>query len=106
MSVLRIEKIEAGVVLPVRLQPCASRTEICECIDHRLKIKVVAPPLEGRANKECIEFLAKKLRISKSGLRVISGAKSREKRIFIPLSGMDCLVRLLKNQSIDFKLCS
>ena len=105
MSVLRIKKIESGVVLPVRLQPRASRTEVCGCIDHRLKIKVVAPPLEGRANKECIEFLAKELGISKSGLRVISGAKSREKRIFIPPSGMDCLVRTLKNQSIDFELC-
>jgi hypothetical protein len=105
VSVLRIKKIEAGVVLPVRLQPRASGTEICGCIEHRLKIKVVAPPLEGRANKECIEFLAKKLGISKSGLRVISGAKSREKRILIPLSGMDCLVRTLKSKSIDFEFC-
>lgn len=57
---LEIEEREDGVVLGVLVQPCSSRTEIVGPAEGgALKIKVIAPPREGKANQELIKFLSK-----------------------------------------------
>lgn len=48
-----------------------------------LKIRVKAPPVDGAANKMCIQYLAKCLGISKSSLEIISGLSSRTKRVLL-----------------------
>ena len=52
---------------------------------HRkaLKIKLTAPPVDGAANKQCIEILAKALNLPKSALAIIGGQTSRLKQICI-----------------------
>lgn len=51
--------------------------------DDVVSIKLTAPPVEGAANKACIEFLADRLGIKKSQIELKSGASSREKAFSI-----------------------
>ncbi len=73
-----------GATLSVRIQPNASKNEVVGIVDDVLKIKINAPPVDGKANKECIKFLAKVLDVSKSQVSIIGGEKARSKvvRIF------------------------
>jgi uncharacterized protein len=78
------ENIAAGtVIFYVRVQPRASRDEIAGEMDGALKIRLQAPALENRANEALIEFLARLLKTPKSAVRLLSGERSRIKRIEI-----------------------
>ena len=48
---------------------------------RRLKIKLAAPPVDGKANQELVKFLSKKLKVSRSRLNLISGEKARLKSV-------------------------
>jgi uncharacterized protein (TIGR00251 family) len=74
---------ESSVTLKVRLQPRASRDGIDGLHGDALKVKVTAPPLEGKANKAVKKLLAGKLGLSPSQIEVIAGERSREKLLRI-----------------------
>ena len=78
-----IEARSDDVVVALHVQPGARRTAIVGPHGERLKVAVSSPPAEGRANTALLEFLAERLAISKSCLRLLSGAGSREKRVAI-----------------------
>ncbi|MGA1861684.1 DUF167 domain-containing protein [Deferribacter thermophilus] len=63
------------------IQPGAKKTEVAGEFNGMRKIKVASPPVDGSANKELINFLAKKLNISKSSIKIIGGEKSRVKTL-------------------------
>jgi uncharacterized protein (TIGR00251 family) len=78
------ENLAAGtVIFAVRVQPRASKDEITGEIAGALKIRLQAPALEGRANEALIEFLADLLKTPKSAVRILSGERSRIKRLEI-----------------------
>jgi uncharacterized protein (TIGR00251 family) len=79
-----LRNVEGGVTLAVRALPGAKKkTEIvgvyCEGEKTRLKIRVQAPAVEGRANSALIEFLADMFGVPKSYVELISGELSRSK---------------------------
>ena len=76
-----------GVVLRVRVQPRSAKCDITGVVGECLKVRVTAPPAEGAANRVCREFLAEQFGIAKGRVEILSGAKSREKRIL--LKGVD-----------------
>jgi uncharacterized protein (TIGR00251 family) len=78
---LRVETRGAGVRFPVHLQPRASRTEIAGVHDDALKVRVAAPPVEGAANAELVAFLARKLGVPKSAVRIVAGDRGRRKTV-------------------------
>ena len=78
-----IEARSDGVVLALHVQPGARRTAIVGPHGDRLKVAVSSPPAEGRANAALLEYLAERLAVPKSCLRLLSGASSREKRVAI-----------------------
>jgi uncharacterized protein (TIGR00251 family) len=79
-----IENVAAGtVIFTVRVQPRASRDEIAGEISGAIKIRLQAPALKNRANEALIEFLASLLKTPKSAVRLLSGERSRTKRIEI-----------------------
>jgi len=82
MSFLATAK-DGSLRLRLHIQPRASRTKIIGLYDGALKITVSSPPAGGRANKEIIRFLAKKLKIPKSDVRIKSGMQSRRKSLEI-----------------------
>ncbi|MBI2843615.1 MAG: DUF167 domain-containing protein [Armatimonadetes bacterium] len=65
--------------LKVRVTPRGSKDEIIGWRDDVLAIKLTAPPVEGAANKACIEFLAKVLDVKRAQITLVSGEKSRDK---------------------------
>jgi uncharacterized protein len=69
------------VVLSLHIQPGAKKTEIAGEHGEALKIRLAAPPVDGKANGCLIAFLADRLDIPKSRLELVSGATSRAKRV-------------------------
>jgi uncharacterized protein (TIGR00251 family) len=67
----------------VRVQPRASKDEIAGEIGGALKVRLQAPAVEGRANEALVEFLAQLLKRPKAAVRLLSGERSRTKRIEI-----------------------
>ena len=74
------------ILLKVYLQPKSSKNEIVGAYRDGIKIKVTAPPVEGKANEVLIRFLAKELNVSPSSIEILKGHHSREKTLRI--SGM------------------
>jgi uncharacterized protein (TIGR00251 family) len=72
--------------LKVYLQPKSSKNEIGGAYRDGIKIRVTAPPSEGKANKALIKFLAKELRIPESNIEILKGHHSREK--ILRISGL------------------
>jgi uncharacterized protein (TIGR00251 family) len=70
-----------GLVFKVFIQPKSAKNGIVGLHGDALKIKITAPPVDGAANKMCIEFLAKCLDTSPSCLEILSGHNSRNKLI-------------------------
>lgn len=82
------EKSIQGYILRVRLSPNSSSCRTNGIIqdakgDSFLKINVVSIPEKGKANKELTEFLASRLKITKSSIRIISGESGQWKKIVI-----------------------
>lgn len=69
------------VVLSLHVQPGAKKTEVAGEYGEALKIRLVAPPVDGKANDCLIAFLADRLAMPKSRLELVSGATSRAKRV-------------------------
>jgi uncharacterized protein len=85
-----------GITFAVKLHPRAKKNAITGEIGDALKIAVIAPPIEGRANEACIEFLAKVLKLPRSSITIVSGSTSRTKVIRVAgLSKDDLQKRLL-----------
>jgi uncharacterized protein (TIGR00251 family) len=75
---------EDNLILHVRVQPHASRDEIIGPHgDDTLKIRITAPPVEGKANTHLIRFLAKAFGVSRSRVQLLSGDSNRIKHISI-----------------------
>ncbi len=73
----------AGLLLKVRVQPKSSRNMTAGLHGEALKLKLTAPPVEGAANKMCMEYLAEVLAVPKSRLELITGHKARAKQILV-----------------------
>lgn len=67
----------------VRVQPRASRDAIEGEHDGALKVRLTAPPVEGRANDSLRRLLAEHLNVPVSAVRIVSGENSRNKRVSI-----------------------
>ena len=72
-----------GVIISLYILPNAPKSEIVGPYNGALKIKIKAPPVDGKANDEIVRFLSKKLEISKSKLEILKGDKSRLKKVLI-----------------------
>ncbi len=92
-----IKDCEGGVELRIYCQPRANKTEIAGEHGDTLKVRLAVLPVEGRANRELIKFLAKFFGITQRQLRILSGLTGRRKLVL--LSG-------LKAQDIEDRLKS
>lgn len=72
---------ENGVELFLHCQPGAKKTEVKGVHGDRLKIRLAAPPVEGRANEALIAWLSKTLGIPSSRIELLSGDTGRQKRV-------------------------
>ena len=74
---------DGDLLLVCHLQPKASKSEFCGLHGDALKVRIQAPPVEGKANSELIKFLAKQFGVSKIAVQIISGELNRHKRVRI-----------------------
>jgi len=96
MGQLRITEAEGGVTFAVRVVPRANRNEIVGVQGDTLKVRLTAPPVEGKANEALVAFLAQRLGVRKSQVEVVAGGTSRRKMIrVIGLSPQEVEERLL-----------
>jgi uncharacterized protein (TIGR00251 family) len=77
--------IEKGrsVIIRVKVQPGASRSEIAGEMDGMLRLRIAAPPVDGKANEECRRFLAALLNVRARSVNIKAGAGSRIKTITV-----------------------
>jgi uncharacterized protein len=73
----------SGVGLALRVQPGARRCALLGPYGGRLKVAVQAPPADGRANEALLRYLADCLDVRPGALRLIAGAASRDKRVWV-----------------------
>ena len=72
-----------GWVLAVLVQPGASRSEVAGEHDGRLRIRLAAPAVEGRANAALLALLAKRLGLPKASVGIVRGEASRRKQVVL-----------------------
>ena len=75
------------MILDVRVIPRARKNEFGGERDGRLIVRLAAPPVEGAANAALIDFLARHFKVPASRVRILSGERSRNKRVEIQLAG-------------------
>ena len=71
------------MILELHVQPGASRTEFAGRHGERIKLRLAARALDGKANAALVEFLAAYYRVPKRNVRIAAGLKSRRKRVVI-----------------------
>ena len=75
--------MEKSCTLAIKAIPNAPRSEVVGWLGEALKVKVHAPPVEGRANKVLCEFLADTLGLPRRAVTVLRGDTSRQKLLRI-----------------------
>jgi uncharacterized protein (TIGR00251 family) len=94
-SELQIQETGEGLELRLHVQPRAKRSEIAGVHGRALKVKVAAPPVDDAANRAIVQYFSTLLGIPKSSIQILSGLKSREKKLQIRgISRLDLLSRL------------
>jgi uncharacterized protein len=71
------------MILELHVQPGASRSEFAGRHGDRIKVRLAARAIDGKANTALIEFLAAHYGVSKRSVRILSGLKSRQKKVEI-----------------------
>ena len=88
-----------GILLRVRLSPNSSCCKVCGIFttpdnEDYLKISVISVPEKGKANSELVSWIAKKLKIAKSDISIVSGELDRYKKILITCTDEQILEKL------------
>ncbi len=78
---LEINEQNGAVVFTVRVQARARRDGIEGLWQGALRVRLTAPPIEGRANEALRRLLAARLNIPASAVRILAGERSRVKRV-------------------------
>ncbi len=78
-----MKETEEGILVPLKITPKASNTEIVGWEKGELKIRLAALPEKGRANEVLMTFLAKQWKISKSRFSLVRGETSRHKILLV-----------------------
>ena len=78
-----IRETPTGVDVDVRIIPRAGKTEIGGLRDDAVVVRVSAPPVQDAANEALTEFLAESLGVARRAVQIVSGEKSRRKRVTI-----------------------
>jgi uncharacterized protein (TIGR00251 family) len=76
-----LRAVEAGVVLDLSVVPGAKRTEPVGLHDGALRVRLAAPPVDGKANEALIAWLAAELGLPRRSVELLRGASSRRKQL-------------------------
>lgn len=71
------------LILNCRLHPKAAKDAFTNLSDGQLKIRITAPPVDGKANRHLVKYLAKQFKVPQDRVTIMSGENSRQERIKI-----------------------
>jgi len=91
-------QVPPRVVLSVRVVPRAARSGLAGMRDGALLVRLTSPPVEGAANAELIEVMAKALGVAKRAVSIVSGERGRLKRVRIDGITLDVVNSTLQTQ--------
>jgi len=89
-----IHQTDGGVRFAVRVQPRASRSEVCGVHGEALKVRLAAPPVDGAANDALVALLADEIGVARRSVRIVSGAAARSKMVEVEGIRSDLIERL------------
>jgi uncharacterized protein len=84
-----LTRTPSGWTIAVHVQPGAKRTAVAGVHGERLKIRISAPPVDGRANAAVVAFIAEQLGVPRAQVTVARGERSRDKSIAIASTTCD-----------------
>jgi uncharacterized protein (TIGR00251 family) len=97
--VLQVTEEENRCTFRVRVQPRSRRDEVVGLHGDALKIRLTAPPVEGKANQALQAFLGERLGVSPSAVEILTGHRSRHKRVRVQGVSAAAIHALLDTQS-------
>ena len=74
---------DGDLILHIRVQPKAANDAIAEIMGEQLKIRITAPPVDGKANKHLKTYLSKLFKVAKTDVEILSGDTGRNKQLII-----------------------
>lgn len=83
MGDLHLQARDGELIFSVRVQPRSSHEAIDGIREGALRVRLTAPPVEGQANEALVRFLAARLHLPKSAVRILSGERGRLKRVAV-----------------------
>ena len=86
---------DGRITLTLHIQPGAKKTEFAGLHGDALKIRLAAPPVDGKANEALIKFVAETLKLPKSAVNLKSGQTSRRKVLEVSGSSREVLADLI-----------
>ncbi len=81
--------------LTVKVHPRARRTGITGRLGDAWKLNLAAPPVDGKANEECVRYFSELARVPRARVRVVLGAASRTKVVEVSELAQEALDKLL-----------
>lgn len=88
------------IVLSLHVQPGAKTTAVAGLHGAALKIRLAAPPVDGKANACLLAYLAELLGVPKSVVELVSGHRSRSKRVAVRGIGLDAVRRRIAGEPV------
>ena len=84
-----------GARLRVRVQPRSRQDDVLGWRDGVLRVRVAAPPTDGRANEAVVDLLARAFGVPRSAVSLVSGASSRDKVFRVARRSLDELMAMV-----------
>lgn len=85
------------VILDLHIQPGARKTEVAGPHGDALKVRLAAPPVDGKANAALLAFIAEKIGVGRTAVKLVSGQASRVKRVRIAGVANVCVLAALSS---------
>ena len=82
-------RTDQGWLIAVHAQPGAKKSSVAGLHGESLKVRVAAPPVEGKANEALIAFVAKALGLPRRAVSIVKGKSSRDKLLLVADTGAD-----------------
>ena len=89
---------DGRITLTLHIQPGAKKTEIAGLHGDALKIRLSAPPVDGKANEALVKFVAEALKLPKSAVNLKSGQTSRRKVLEVSGATSEAVARFVQSE--------
>jgi uncharacterized protein (TIGR00251 family) len=80
--------VPGGIRLTVQITPNAKKSEVIGVLGDALRIRLQAPPIEGKANEALVRYIADALRVPKAAVSIMHGHTGKRKLLHVAITGL------------------